>query len=202
MAGDIIEAPFKPTSADLGLGKSIARPRHAAPRNKSPFKPRHAEGDELVIAVPSAFLLGLHRDKLCVPLPHLFGIAFVNMLADAHAFDDRSARIRAPLGHIGVEQDLICEAPQNEIELPGEVMGVAEARAQSLRQEWGHLMRRIAGEEHPSDPPLRCIERLEFVGGDADQFKFVRRRALRPVEPAPYALGLYRLLGRFVRERS
>ena len=46
------------------------------------------------------------------------------------------------------------EATQDEVELPGQVGGVADPRAHALTGEGRHLVSGVAGQEHPSWAPL------------------------------------------------
>ena len=109
------------------------------------------------------------------------------------------------LGHalllVGVEQGLRRETFEHEVELPCQVVGVAKAGAQALRQEGRHLVTGVAGQEDAAAAPGCGEQRTKLVVDDANELELVRRGALAAVEAAPDVLGFDRLDGVFAVEQ-
>ncbi len=87
------------------------------------------------------------------------------------AFDgglDHPADVGLPLRLVGVEQRLGRASAADALELPGEVGDVADAGAHALAEERRHLVRAVAGDEHPAPAPIPRHERVERVDGGAD----------------------------------
>ena len=76
---------------------------------------------------------------------------------------------RLPLGLVRVEERGRSLAAEDPGELPGQVLGVGDARVQSTRAEWRHDVRGVAREEDTIEAKRVGQALAEAVGGDPDQ---------------------------------
>ena len=90
-------------------------------------------------------------------------IRHADHLAELHRELDRPPRARQPLDLVRVEQLVAGTPGEDEVELPGEVGGVAQSGAHPLAGERRHLVGGVAGEERPSGAPARGVPGLERV---------------------------------------
>ena len=98
---------------------------------------------------------------------------------------------------IGVQQPLGRDAAQHEVELPGEVCGVAQPGAQSLTEERRRQVGGVADQQHaPLAHPV-SEHRAELVDGAASQ-RPVRWPVPR-LEQRPHAIGLLEISRQLVR---
>ena len=79
-------------------------------------------------------------------------------------------------------------AGQDEVELPGQIGGVAQARAHALPRERRHLVRGVAGEQQPPASPRVHPARLEAIDGVPLEAGVFRRHLPRS-QQAPGGLG-------------
>jgi hypothetical protein len=93
----------------------------------------------------------------------LVGVRDADHLAELHRELDDSPGVREALLLVRVEEGLGRLPGQDEVELPGEVAGVADPGAQPLSGERRHLVRGVAGQEDPPRPPLLGVAGLERV---------------------------------------
>ena len=85
----------------------------------------------------------------------------VDQAAGVDGVLDHACRVRQPLLAVGVEEPVDGETVVDEAQLPCEVRGVTDARAEPLAEERRHLVGGIAGDE---DPTGRASRRRPWHG--------------------------------------
>ena len=80
------------------------------------------------------------------------GVGNANHPAEGHGEVDHGIDVGDSLAGVGIEEICRCFAGENQIELPSQVGGVAQARAHALTGKGWHLVRRIAGNQHRIGP--------------------------------------------------
>ncbi len=123
------------------------------------------------------------------------GLADEAAQADGHV--DDLLDVRAPLPLVGVEQVLAGGPRQHQVELPGQVRRVPDARAHPLAGEGGHLVGGVAREEDPAAAPAPGVAAREGVDGVAFHGGVPVVHAEQGQQP-PGVLGSAELRGRLV----
>jgi hypothetical protein len=84
-----------------------------------------------------------------VPLGRLLWVGDADDLAELDGHADRVLDVGTSLGPVGVQQLLAGDAAQDQVQLPGQVGGVANAGAHALPGEGGHQVGGVAGQQQP-----------------------------------------------------
>ena len=98
-----------------------------------------------------------------VPLGGLERIELAERAAQLDREGDDPLVLRLSLGGDRVQKARWGLVAQDEVELPGEVHGIAEAGAEPLSEERRRQVRRVAGQEHAAVPHALGQERAELV---------------------------------------
>ena len=107
---------------------------------------------------------GRVRDQFVVAPTGPFRVGGLNDAAELDRKLDIGAHVLHAFGLVGVKQALRRFASDHVAQLPGEVGGVAQARAHALAEERRCLVRGIACQQQPVAPPLcrqRGMERVD-----------------------------------------
>ena len=75
----------------------------------------------------------------------------VDQAAGVDRVRDDAGRVRQSLVAVGVEERVVGDPVVDEAQLPRQVRGVTDARAQPLAEERRHLVGSVAGEEDPAE---------------------------------------------------
>ncbi len=168
-ADDVVEEPVAPSASALALARRAARRarrRRAACRARCPAAAAACVADRSRIGGDHGGVAGRGLGR----------IGDADHPAELHREARSIARTCGDaLARVGVEQRIRARAGEHEVELPGEIGGVAEARAHALAGERRHLVRGVAGEQQAaraaSRPPSapgsgrRCAARGAAFSG-------------------------------------
>ena len=117
---------------------------------------------------------GQQRAQLEVARPRAFDVELADDQAEILGVSDHRSNMPLAFDAVSVEQRGVPAQPPDAVELPSEVVGIAHRRAQALAQERGHLMGRVAEQEHPPLAPALHDQRVEVVDRDPMQFQVSR----------------------------
>ena len=131
------------------------------------------------------------------PRRGLLGVADADDRPERHRELDDGADVVVALGLVDVEQLGGGPPGQHEVELPGQVGRIAQARAHALPRERRHLVGGIAGQQHVAPSPLVGPSGLEPVHGVAFE-RGVGRRHVPRREQLPGPVRVVELVGGLV----
>jgi hypothetical protein len=145
VADDGVEPVAPGAAVDESLGGQVAAPRPRA-SGEEPV------GDAGQPDLRRRLVLGALREHSSVPFGRDHRVAHRLDAAEFDAALDDRSDVRVAFGLVGV-QHIRIPAPQNEIELECDVLGVADPGAHALAEEGWHQMRGIPGQQDPSLSP-------------------------------------------------
>ena len=91
-----------------------------------------------------------------------------------HRKADDPLAVRPSFRGVGVEEVVAGLPSQREVELPGEVCGIADPGAEALAHERRHEVGGVAGQEHTTVAHRLCQQGAELVDRIAGELRVVR----------------------------
>src|SRR5882757_1336096 len=113
----------------------------------------------------------------------LFRIKHAGYLAKCHGLFDDLRDVGLALHAIAVQNGVRSQPSQHKIELPNQIIDVANTGTHTLPEKRRHQMRRIADKKHSARPPFACVRGSECIYRGSDQLSIVRREPFRHQRP-------------------